>query len=315
VEAILDTPIHINNADIRAGALLLGDDQIRYLIDSYYSFQDARKAFANRCRAAINDEPTSLQAIYYNQMIRIETNIKPALQVYAENNPLGRWAMSNHGIGPVIAAGLLAHIHIGYWCHGCRALTEEECHRRQTRKKFPAKPHEFRLVDSTPTVGHIWSFAGLAGEHQTKWEKGTKRPWNASLKVLLCKAGSSFFRGHGSEKCFYGHKYVERKAHYSRKNERGDYAMDAARYLKEKNYKKDTEAYKAYIQGKLPPGQIDNRARRAAVKLFIAHYHDAAYRLLLGRIPPAPYAIEILGHEHYVPPPIKILDKVPQAAE
>lgn len=57
---------------------------------------------------------------------------------------------SIHGIGPVISAGLLAHIDIH------RAVT----------------------------VGHIWRFAGL--DPSVKWLKKTKRPWNAGLKVLCC---------------------------------------------------------------------------------------------------------------------------------
>ena len=55
-----------------------------------------------------------------------------------------RWARSIYGIWPVLAAGLLAHIDI----------------------------------EQAPTVGHIWSFAGL--DPTKKWQPKTTRPWNAA---------------------------------------------------------------------------------------------------------------------------------------
>jgi hypothetical protein len=56
--------------------------------------------------------------------------------------------------------------------------------------------------------------------------------------------------------------------------------------------------------------RLDLRARRYAVKLFLSGYHEAAYRLHYGTVPPEPYAIDILGHAHEfqfpVPfPPVK----------
>ena len=90
----------------------------------------------------------------------MEGQIKRALEKYVDNHPVGSWLTSIHGIGPVIAAGLLAHIDIA----------------------------------RAPTVGHIWRFAGL--DPTTKWEKKTRRPWNAALKVLTWKAGESFVMFH-----------------------------------------------------------------------------------------------------------------------
>jgi hypothetical protein len=66
---------------------------------------------------------------------------------------------------------------------------------------------------------------------------------------------------------------------------------------------KSTEAFKHYSAGRLPPGQIDARARRYAVKLFLSHLHEVWYKAHFGKAPPLPYPIAILGHAHIKPPP------------
>jgi hypothetical protein len=53
----------------------------------------------------------------------------------------------------------------------------------------------------------------------------------------------------------------------------------------------------------LPPAHIHARAKRYAVKLFLAHYQQVAYELHFGKKPPNPYPIEILGHAHMIDPP------------
>ena len=164
------------------------------------------------------------------------------------------------GIGPVISAGLLAHIDI----------------------------------EKAPTVGHIWRFAGL--DPTVKWEKGKKRPWNAGLKTLCWKAGQSFMKLSGREDCYYGGVYRERKAYEIVRNDRGDNTTLAVQLVLKVG--KTTEAHKHLSTGKLPPGQIDARARRYAVKLFLSHLHAEWYRRHFHKEPPLPYPIAHLGHTH-----------------
>lgn len=124
----------------------------------------------------------------------------------------------------------------------------------------------------------------------------SRRPYNAKLKVLSWKIGESFIKFHNNPKCVYGFLYTSRKYYEQQHNENGDYVDAAAAMLKRFRIGHDTEAYKAYIQGKLPPGHINSRARRYAVKRFLADWWAEAYRNLYGKEPPEPYAIAHLGH-------------------
>jgi hypothetical protein len=105
------------------------------------------------------------------------------------------------------------------------------------------------------------------------------------------------------ENAYYGKVYAQRKLYETEKNEAGEYAEQARQKLEDFNIGKDTEAYKWYSEGKLPPAHIHSRAKRYAVKLFLAHLHEVMYRDKFGKAPPNPYPIEHLGHAHYLEPP------------
>ncbi len=83
------------------------------------------------------------------------------------------------------------------------------------------------------------------------------------------------------------------------------YSQDFVRNMAEiiKKIGKTTEAYKSLIEGKLPPGQIDARSRRYAVKLFLSHLQLVWYEKHYGEKPPLPYPIAILGHAHMINSP------------
>lgn len=255
--------------DLRESARLFGQSEARYLVDLYYVVQGARMRAAAQGRASEEvTEPTNMVEWTFESFRLIENSIKPALGRYAAAQPAGSWALGVVGIGPVLAAGVLAHLDI-------------------TR---------------APTAGHFWSFAGL--DPSKTWKKGEKRPWNARLKVLCWKIGDSFVKQSGHEKCFYGHYYRTRKAIEVARNERGDYVAIAARTLAEKKFK-DKETREAYEAGRLPAGRIDLRARRWAVKLFLAHLHYVLHVTHFGAPPPRPYVLEhgSREHVHYIPVP------------
>jgi hypothetical protein len=314
--------------DLKAAAQTLTNREARYLVDTYYQMQDNRLRADGQVRSMEKDhEPHQTLTFFGMQASTMEEQIKAALDIYSQSTPTGRWSRSILGIGPVLAAGLMAHIDI----------------------------------EEAPTVGHIWSFAGLnpnqrwqGGDAVRTWikentkggkidpefvvraamnwgrnpkllmeqvthdpitgeERGltvanlaatlARRPWNASLKVVCWKIGESFVKVKSRPNDYYGKIYAERKVHEQLKNENGDYAEQAAKLLASKNFGADTRARAAYEQGMLPDGHIHARAKRYAVKLFLAHWHEVAYRDHYGTEPPAPYPIAFLGHAHKIEVP------------
>lgn len=255
--------------DIRKAAATLSDTEARFLVDYYYIQQENRKRSDHQVRLlAQGTEPNEVVQWLARNDLAFEKEIVKGLQEYVDAHLVGRWADSIHGIGPVIAAGLLAHIDI----------------------------------TKAPTAGHIWRFAGL--DPTDAWDKGQKRPWNAKLKTLCWKLGESFVKVQNSDKDFYGHLMLQYKERITAKNEAGEYAGAAAAKLVKFKIGKDTEAYGYYIAGKLPPAHIHSRAKRWAVKLFLAHLHHVWFEVEYGTPPPKPYILTPQGgHSDYIVPP------------
>src|SRR3990167_911858 len=114
--------------DLKEAAKTLTDKEARYLVDAYYIMQDSRmRSFAQVREMDALKEPNDTISWFAAQNELLENEVKKSLDVYSANHPVGKWLRAQLGIGPVIAAGLLAHIDI--------------------RK--------------APTAGHIWSYAGL----------------------------------------------------------------------------------------------------------------------------------------------------------
>jgi hypothetical protein len=307
---------------IKAGKVQLGDADIRYFVDVYYQIQEFRKAASNQESASVDfKEPTNLVEWYVTQFFGLEKQMKRVLNAWTETRGVCRWAKSIYGIGPILSAGLSAHINIA------------QC----------------------PTTGHIWRFAGLdpglewLGQEKAKalvkqvmdgqkkvtddhleeigelltrkperieklakiktgkltrlsLEKAlARRPWNHRLKVLCWKIGDSFCKFHNRPKCSYGHLYAARKKWEVRKNKKKDYHEQAERALRERRIQ-DKDLKACYESGMLPDGRIELRARRYAVKIFLSHWHHIAYKAHFGQDPPKPYVIAHLGHGHMLRP-------------
>jgi len=261
-------PISKLTKDLKAAARTLDVEEARYLVDQYYVLQDARIRADGQVRAMTETkEPHEVLLWLGDNAGRLEQSIKAALQKFVEAQRHGRWLLSIYGIGPVIAAGLIAHINI----------------------------------ERAATAGSIWRFAGL--DPTVTWEKGKKRPWNADLKVLCWKAGESFKKFSNREECFYGHIYRERKAQEIERNRAGMFKDQAAVTLATKRFQRDTTTRTAYEAGLLPDGRLDLRASRYAVKLFLSHLHSVMYEVATGQKPARPYVIEHLGHASMIAPP------------
>lgn len=120
--------------DLREASRTLSVDQARYLVDAYYIAQKDRM----RCDAQVRqlvaaDEPCDVLKWLATNNRTIEDQIKASLDKFSLSHPVGEWARSIVGVGPVIAAGLIAHIDV-------------------TRAK---------------TAGAVWRYAGL--DPTQKW--------------------------------------------------------------------------------------------------------------------------------------------------
>jgi hypothetical protein len=172
-------------------AAKLNDAEARALVAGYYQAQDLRKATDMQIRH-IGDRELSPSLQYTaDSFAVIEQQTQRMLAKYAEASPVGRWCLAQHGVGPVITAGLLAHLDIKV----------------------------------APTVGHFWRFAGR--DPSTKWEKGQKRPWNAAVKQLTYHMGECFKRSSNHPDSVYGQLYRCRKEILVERNERGEFAERA----------------------------------------------------------------------------------------
>lgn len=250
--------------DVRELTVSLDPSSTRKLVDAYYTLQENRMAFAAQARELQNNSSPHELVQYLSANLHImEKALKHPLQQFAASTVAGRWALEQYGIGPVLAAGLCAHIDI----------------------------------TKAPTAGSVWRYAGL--DPTIKWEKGQKRPYNAQLKTLSWKIGQSFMKFSGRDQCFYGKLYLTDKARRAEKNEAGDYSDFAKQILTSKNWKQN--ATKSILEtGKLSPAQIDAQARRYAVKIFLSHYHAVAFQAQYDRPAPTPYIIAHGDHVHEI---------------
>ena len=315
VEALDFEPMLLLRSDLKELARTMTPKQVRGLVDMYYIVQK------NRCRAKAQmrelqeaGEPYAIIEWLFKNQSKLERATQGALGHFAEAHPVGRWSIAQYGIGPVISAGLIAHIDIL----------------------------------KAPHVGHIWAFAGLTNE---RWNKAEKRPWNAKLKRLCFIIGDCMWKFHNQPDCYYGRLMAKRKLLECERNERGDYADQAKKALQEKDYGDDTVA-KPFMEGRylpvrfqagtepktcglslaksngivvqsmtghffaeqengiqmLSPAHVHARAIRWTAKLFLSHWHHVQFRVTFGKEPPLPWIFEHGDekHEGYIlpPPPI-----------
>lgn len=260
--------------DLRTMAELLGQREVRSLVDLYNQTQHYRIQTAGQSRSSDRDEPVALIEWLRDQSHQLELNLKNALGHFSDTYYVGQWMQSICGIGPVISAGLLATL-------DCRGI-------------------------NTPCA--FWSFAGV--DPTKKWEKKTKRPWNAQLKTLVTfKLGECFVKVQGNKNDFYGKLFRGRRDLEEERNEALQFKDQAAAALEAKNYRKETDAYKAYSIGKLPPAHLHERARRYTIKLFLSHLHHVMYFDLNGVAPARPPIFNNPNlnsdgrHTHFIEPP------------
>lgn len=280
----------LSRADVLTAAVC-NREQAMALVGLYQDIQKLRvgasnKVSAHERRVDILADSALIKQLK-KELQKVEGQAARGLEAYAEAQPLGKWCLSILGVGPIITAGLLAHID----------LTKAPC------------------------PSSIWKFAGLLAKEDQRWEKGKKRPYNARLKTLCWLLGECFKRaGMSSEKSALtvvqiaamkpeerslyfkrkaaidspGGMYVrlcrERKEQEIAKNERGDLSGRAMMLLEEaevKRRKLSEEQINAWSEGKLQPVGLDLRAKRFAVKIFLSHFFEVGREIMgLNEITP-----------------------------
>ena len=323
--------------DLKAAARTLKPSEVRYLVDYYYQMQ------INRIRAALQTaknseggEPNDVLDWVKTNSKKLESNIRVVLNTYTDSTEVGLWLKSIVGIGPVIASGLLAHIDIAkaptvghIWRYAGLDPTIP-----QRQQKGVKSPYNIRLKTLCWKIGEsfvkvqnqvIMTDGPLPGEHALIHGDGSDQhmvitarlantllgvlPKGYSIKVVdIPDRKTPQYRLHGSiqyyKSCPYAPIMEKRKLLEQAQNEAGNYADQAANKLATTDIGEDTDAYKAYSQGLLPPAHIHSRAKRYAVKIFLSHLHHVMFEIANGSPPPqAPYVIAHLGHVDYMPPP------------
>jgi hypothetical protein len=147
-QAIELEPLKRIAKDLRSSATTLTKREARYLVDIYYQTQGFRMRANSQVRAAsASGEPNDFVSWVLSTFALTEKMIREALGDYTLAHPLGQWARTIPGVGPVICAGFLA-------------ILDE------------APP---------PTVGHWWRFAGQ--DPSLEW-LGTERANKLVAEVM-----------------------------------------------------------------------------------------------------------------------------------
>ena len=129
-----------------------------------------------------------------------------------------------------------------------------------------------------------------------------KPPYNLELKTKVWLI-SDLFMKNKNRGSMYGKLIDQRLAYETEKNERREYADQAAKILSEKNIQ-DKKTLECLRDGKLTQAHLIRRSMRFAVKLFISHVYEAMYYAKYHKEAPKTYVIAYLEHHDYVAPEI-----------
>lgn len=306
--------------DLLNSSKIISRKQARELVHTYYELQNYRIGLKNQTRALSESErPNAFVSWLSNQIEDLEKQIGKALDKFSANDTVGAWSRSVCGIGPVIAAGLVAHIDItkaptaGHiWIYAGIDPSREWLGKEKSNSLFneivgdkgAANDEQILEIGKRMNIRPESAIERLSGKTRKDQISNMARiPWNAELKTLCWKIGESFVKVVNNDNDIYGKIYKMRKSYEQEKNDALEYKAQAEEKLRKFKIGKDTDAYAFYSIGKLPPAHIQSRAKRYAVKIFLSHWHHVAYETHFNEKPPKPFALAILGHAHMIEVP------------
>jgi hypothetical protein len=261
---------------------------LRNLVDIYYDFQGQRiqtqlRIGSSERNNVLSEEELSIYGIttIMENAKNFEKDIEKLIVNQLKNHALWTQYLSKiQGIGPLLAAGLIAYIddiekfdHVsslwqysGYgmnrYCDECKKPTSVDV--KYDTGKVAKKLHPF---ETCPVCN------GKTRSILQKRTSGYQSNWNDRLKVLGWKASSSFVK-QSAAKSKYRKLYDKIKADEHRKN-----------------------PTKKVVGGKtfFNDGHLHNRAMRKVSKIFFAHVWQT-WRRQQGLEATEPYAKQLLGH-------------------
>lgn len=156
-------------------------EYIKKLVRAYYDLQQPRIMHNNRIKGMIRNEVYDAdEAARFHGDLTLElletaeTHMKQRFTIFIERQPIWQdgWLPSVRGIGPVLAAGLVAEL-------GSSANFDN--------------------------VGKLWAYCGLHVKDGAcvKRKKGVKSNWNSVAKTLCWKVGDSFVKSGGAYRKLY----------------------------------------------------------------------------------------------------------------
>ena len=160
------------------------EDTIFTLADVYWDSRAQRRVL----QKSITDETIKADKLvlqYFEQkLLKLEHGFKKSIKTYCEDFEVGRWALSQYGVGPLSVVRLLRYIDV-----------------------TKARSHE-----------QLWAYAGLAPK------SGPTQTYNSSLKDTCIDLGRSFIRHSNKPDCFYGRLFNKELDRRIELNDQGSYA-------------------------------------------------------------------------------------------
>jgi len=149
-------------------------------------------------------------------------------------------------------------------------------------------------IEKAPHISSLWKFAGMSVENgkAPKPQKGKKLSYNKTLRTMVWRLGTCLIRGKGK---FYQY-YIKEKEKYRKRFLNANYKIVPASELP-----KDNRGRKYEPEGVISEGHLDNMARRKMMKVFLASLW-LVWRQEAGLPISKPYAVEQLGHNHFLDP-------------
>lgn len=335
--------------DTKVAARQLDRSGARPLVYTYYRTQKLRIVLGNQIAALVRSGSNSaVLRHFYDQYRAQERQMVQVLGAWAKGsdehpNVPGNWLLGQKGIGPVLAAGILAYIDItrapvvGHiWRFAGLDPTAVWINKADLRKKLNEQSFDFgqpitqdAIMQVAEVVNRKWynlmktaiPRETLAEHSETEprdlmhtitmdslLSAASLRPHSAEFKVIMWRVGDSFVKTStnsedGKRKAGYYGMMYRQRKQWAVAKNERGGYRELAAQTLVERNIQDKKTRATYESGKLPDGRIELMSRRYAEKLLLSHLHHVMYKDHYGVEPPKPYPIAYLGHVHYLPPP------------